>query len=139
MSVIKGKPDYRIILDISNGKYSKNQIKKTLRSIEVFNLQVIQGTNSFTFIQNIIKIGMYTIRLWLPGDAPPEWNRLKNFGDFQISIYENLDKKELDIKKDWRFKNQYWSNKNFYGKLRIKHLIDIIIHCYKLNSLRSFL
>jgi hypothetical protein len=137
MSVVKGKTDYRVVLDFSNEKCSKNKVKMALRKAEILNLQFEQYGHTCTRIQNIIKIGMYTIRLWLPGDTPQSWNKLKDYGDFEIDLYDTS--KSIDMTKDSRFKGQYWSNMNFFGKLRIKHLIDIIMHCNRLNRLSAFL
>ncbi len=33
----------------------------------------------------------------------------------------------------------YWINDNFFGKLRIKHLVDILFHCKRLDRLKAFL
>lgn len=161
MTAVKAKQENRVILDFSDRKYSKNQIKQSLRKVEILS-QYEEGNRSFIFIQNLIKIGMYTIRLWLPGDASPNWIKLKDYNDFAISIHEEQRKPILIIKgrsvgpstqfandfvknnnieltKDDRFKGQYWVSHNFFGRLHIKHLIDIIYHCQRLNLLKAFL
>lgn len=135
MTAIKAKQEPRLIFDFSSGKYSKNKIKQTLR-----NCEVVRGSISkdgvTTIYLNIIKIGMYTLYIHLPYDCPLTWNKLKQFRDFDVGI---ADPWTIDLRKDIRFKDQYWVSMNSFGNLRIKHLIDIIDHCCRLNKLKAFL
>lgn len=136
MTVIKLKKVGRQILDFSVGKHSKNKIRQALRSCEISAFKTGGDSNEIIHYTNTIKIGMYTIFLCLPHDSPSNWNRLRQFRDFMIGIYDpNL----IDITKDSRFKDQYWVSKNRFGQLHIKHLIDIIAYCQRLHRLRAFL
>lgn len=139
MTAIKAKSEDKIILNFSDDKCSKNHIKQSLRRCEIINIEET-GRDELIIYNNDIKVGMYTIRIDLPFDSHPSWNKLKDYADFQISIYDSIDKKNsIDLNKDTRFKNQYWVSQNFFGKLRIKHLIDIIAYCHRLNKLKAFL
>mgnify|MGYP001549103637 CR=1 FL=1 len=139
MSAIKAKQENKIILDLSNHNVSKNQLKNMLRTLEVRNQY--EDQKSTVFINNLIKVGMYTIKLWLPLDASPNWTKLKQYNDLQISIYEENDLKNtwIVLHDDSRFNTQYWVYYNYFGKLRIKHLLDILLYCQRLNNLRAFL
>jgi hypothetical protein len=139
MTAIKAKSELRTILDFSTEKCSKNRIKQALRNCSIVSLD--ESGTECTLYLNEIKIGMYTVVLLLPFDSSTRWNRLKDYGDFEIKIYESADPKanSINLKKDQRFSNQYWVSKNFFGQLRIKHLVDIIAHCYRLHRLRAFL
>lgn len=85
---------------------------------------------------NRIKVGMYTINMWLNFDLEGP-HRLREFREFEIAIYDG--KNQINLKADPRFKSQYWVSYNFFGKLKIKHLIDIIAHCQRLDRLKAFL
>lgn len=137
MTLIKAKLEERTIFDFSNGKYSKNKIKNYLDKTEIIHSQINDNMKDIIVYLNEIKIGIYTIKLQLPFDSSSDWKRLKDYKDFSISISEGDDKINLD--KDLKFKNQYWVSKNLFGHLKIKHLIDIISYCNRLNNLRSFL
>lgn len=136
MTIIKVKSEHKIILDISNKIYSKNKLKGTLKTLQIIHEET--SGHNVTMYVNEIKIGIYTIVLYLPYDSSPKWNRLKDFGDFEISIFERSIPTCINLAKDNRFKQQYWVNKNFFGKLRIKHLIDAIIYCQRLDRLNAF-
>ena len=98
-----------------------------------------ENENEFIIYNNIIKVGIYTITLYFPFDSSPHWRKLKDYGDFHIRIHDTIDQKsDIDIKIDSRFKSQYWVSKNFFGQLRIKHLIEIIAYCSRLNNLKAF-
>lgn len=140
MTAIKATPQDKVILDFSTGTCSKNRIKQALRKCEIVNMEQRDKTKEYVLYENIIKVGMYTIVLYFPFDSSPAWRKLRDYGDFNISIHDDPERAdEVDIKRDPRFKGQYWVNKNFFGQLRIKHLIDIIAHCHRLNKLRAFL
>lgn len=129
MTAIRVHEEPRTILDFS-GKCSKNKIRQALRSCKITN---IEGDILYT---NEIKVGMYTINIWLAFDLEgPHY--LREFREFEIAIYDG--KKAINIKTDPRFKDQYWVQHNFFGKLKIKHLIDVISHCKRLDKLKAFL
>ena len=136
MTVMKTKSELRTILDFSTGKCSKNYIRNSLRNCSITNL--CENENERTLYFNEIKIGMYSIMLLLPFDSSTKWNKLRDYGDFEVKIYDSKTS-AIDLKKDGRFNNQYWVHKNCFGQLRIKHLVDIITYCYRLNNLNAFL
>lgn len=139
MTAIKATAENREILNFNN-KCSKNSIKQSLQRCEVISLEQLVKANEFKLYRNTIKIGMYIVALELPLDSALTWHKLKDYGDFQVGIYDNADPKaaSINLKTDARFNTQYWVNNNFFGKLRIKHLIDIIAHCARLDKLKSF-
>lgn len=140
MTAIRSKLESRIILDFSNGKYSKNKIKQALRQCEVINILEGEDNNEWLVYDNQIKVGMYTIVLHLPLDCPSTYNKLKDYGDFEITIFDtSYRENSINLRKDSRFRDQYWVSHNFFGKLRIKHLVDIISHCKRLDKLKAFL
>jgi hypothetical protein len=136
MTAIKAKYEGRLVLDFSKGKYSKNKIKQSLRKCEIISSKPGIKPNEVTIFDNTIKIGMYTIHITLPYDSPATWNNFKQFKDFVIFIEDN---KRIDLSEDGRFKYQYWIKNNIFGWLKIKHLVDIIAHCIRLNNLKAFL
>jgi len=128
MSVIKGKKEDKLLLDFSDQQYSKNKIRKSLKAAEV--TTVISDGKMNRFIQYYIKVGMYTVWLWLPANAN---GKLKDC-DIQFSIHDN--KGALPIMSDGRFRNQYWTR---FESVTINNLVDIIAHCQRLNGLNAFL
>jgi hypothetical protein len=141
MTAIKASVESKIILDFSKGEFSKNKIKQALRQCEVIHSKRGSKPNEVTVFTHHIKVGMYTIGLMLLPDSSPNWTRLKQYGDFEVLIWDTNNPKvsAIPLKKDPRFKDQYWVSKNTFGQLRIKHLIDIIAYCHRLNKLRAFL
>lgn len=141
MTVIKATSQERVILNFNGKKCSKNHIKRALHQCEIVSVEI--GKTPFEYVKydNRIIVGMYCITLFLPFDSPAGWHKLKDYRDFAIVIHDT-DKRQargIDLKKDSRFKDQYWVSQNFFGKLRIKHLVDIIAHCHRLHQLRAFL
>jgi hypothetical protein len=141
MTAINAKSEVRTILNFSGKKYSKNHIKQSLRKCEIIGVERGERINDYILYLNKIKIGMYTVLLQLPFDSSTNWTRLKDYGDFEIKIYDTDDTNvgAINLKKDARFRHQYWVSKNIFGQLRIKHLIDIIAYCSRLDQLRAFL
>lgn len=139
MTAIRAHQERRTILDFSDGKYSKNRIKQSLRTCNITSIKECEEQDEFIFFTNEIKVGMYIIRLHLPFDSSKNWCKLSEYGDFEISIHESSSAPGLNLSRDSRFKSQYWSHKNYFGGLRIKHLIDIIAHCKRLDKLKAFL
>lgn len=144
MSLVKGKQEFRTILDFSFNKISKNRIKQSLRQAEV--LEVIQQEESSicTFVENDIIVGMYQIRLFFNHrEVGQHRTRLRDYGGFRIAIYERTRKgtvlHNINLNKDSRFKHETWIDLNKDCNVRIKNLVDIIILLQRLNSLRMFL
>ncbi len=139
MTAIRSHEEPRTVLDFSNGKCSKNKIRQSLRGCHLTSLEE-NDDYEVTLYQNEIKVGMYSIVIQLPFDLEGP-RKLKDFKDFEISIYDGADHKtsRVNLKKDPRFRSQYWVSLNFFGKLRVKHLIDIIAHCKRLDKLKAFL
>jgi len=137
MTLIKNSPEERTILDFSKGEISKNMIKSALRSAEV--LEHIKSENSFTWIDNYIKIGMYQISLqFYERNLVNSRRKLREYGSFDIVISERYrgDNAIIDRNKDVRFKSQYWIKNH---KLRMKDLVDVIMFIKRLNNLKAFL
>lgn len=141
MSLIKGKQEFRTILDFSKGKVSKNMIRRELRNAEVHELAQLPNTNSFTFVENDIKVGMYLIRLSFSSmDADRNRNRLREYGGFRIALYEIREKSIKNISLNNKlFKHQYWVELNKDYNLRAKNLTDVILYLKRLDSLKMFL
>lgn len=136
MTAIRAKSVKRVILDFSTPKCSRYYIMKSLRTCEVIGIQESKERPEFTIFNNEIKVGMYTIELELPIDSSFNWHKLREYGDFQVSIYDTM---LIDLEKDIRFKEQPWVAHNFFGQLRIKHLIDIIAYVHRLDKIKAFL
>lgn len=139
MTAIRSHEEPRTVLDFSNGKCSKNKIRQSLKDCHLTSLEE-NDDYEVTLYQNEIKVGMYSIVIQLPFDLEGP-RKLKDFKDFEISIYDGADHKtsRINLKKDPRFRSQYWVNLNFFGKLRVKHLIDVVAHCRRLDRLKAFL
>lgn len=136
MTVVKNVHSLREVLDFSGEHYSKNRIKKTLRALE-FKTIDYSGEGGRYFIHNIIKVGMYSIHLVT---NPQEGMlKLKDLSFILISIYEGKRKLPITLDKDGRFKHQYWVQNNIDNTFKIKHLIDAIMHCRRLDGLKAFL
>lgn len=152
MSLIKGKQEFRTILDFSKGNISKNMIKRALREVEVHELVRLQDTNTYTFVENDIIVGMYQIRLFFSSvNSASHRSRLREYGGFRIAIYERNRKagkpespkgavlQHINLSSDKRFKHQYWVDLNKDYSIRMKNLVDIIMHLNRLNNLKMFL
>lgn len=140
MSLIKGKIECRTILDFSNDTVSKNKIQRALRSAEVIEM-LCHDHNSYTFIENDIKVGMYNIKLAFYSLNTEGRSKLKEYGGFSIMVYENskVKPKSINLSKDTRFKHQYWVPLASNYKVRMKHLTDAIHYTQRLNQLSAFL
>jgi hypothetical protein len=140
MTLIKGKQEFRTILDFSKEKISRNMVQQALRKVEV--RELVQDCNNYTFIENDIIVGMYQIRLSFSSmDASVDRSRLREYGGFRISIYERKNKaiQNTNLLRDKRFKNQYWIYLNKNYDIRMKNLVDIILYLKRLNNLKMFL
>lgn len=139
MTAIRSHEEHRTILDFSHGKCSKNKIRQSLNNCQLTSLEENEDYEVILYL-NEIKVGMYSVVIQLPYDLEGP-RKLKDFKDFEICIYDSHDPKasRINLKKDTRFRSQYWVELNFFGKLRVKHLIDIIAHCKRLDKLKAFL
>jgi len=144
MSLIKGKQEFRTILDFSKVKLSKSKVREALRHAEVIEVDRINNSGH-TFVENMINVGMYQVRLFFSAvDADMTRSKLKEYGKFRVGIYEraNLGKSmnNINLSKDRRFKNQYWTELNKEGyNLCTSNLIDIIMYLHRLDNLKMFL
>jgi len=141
MSVNKVKHEYKTILDFSNQNLNKITVKRTLNSVDIVPLYQLETNRSFIkemiCIENEIKVGMYKICVVLsPAVQRLTNHKLKDFGDFTIQIYELG--KEINLKRDNRFRDQYWVQKNNSG-LKVIDLTDIVCYCNRLDCLKAFL
>src|SRR5574337_50905 len=132
MTAIRVHEEHQTVLDFSNGKHSKNKIKRTLGECK------FRWMEEDTLFINKIKVGMYSIELF-SFENPPGYLKLKDCQSFDISIRESNSSKDIPLDRDPRFRNQYWVNYNSAGKLRMKHLVDVIIHCQRLDRLKAVL
>lgn len=144
MSLIKGKQEFRTILDFSKSKISKNFVKQSLREAEVREVVCLPETNTYTFVENEIKVGMYQLRLSFESvDSINNRTKLKDYGGFNVAIYERNRKgnilKNINLEKDKRFKDQYWVEDSKNYNIRIKNLVDVVMHLERLNQLKLFL
>lgn len=142
MTKVRARLEHKTILDFSKGKVTRNRIRRALRKAEV--IEKIQTKRGLTFRENWIEIGMYRINI-IPYTVSTEpRNHLREYGGIALNIQESLNIQKNHYRlihphNDDRFKDQYWIELTKTYKVRIKHLIDIIYHCYKLNNLRAFL
>lgn len=142
MALIKGKQEFRTILDFSKDKISKNKVKRALREAEVRELVQLKDSNTHTFVENDIKIGMYRIRLFFSSiDSSRDRSRLKEYGGFRVAIYECRGNviQNINLSTDRRFKHQYWADLNKDYDIRMKNLTDIIMFVKRLDNLKMFL
>jgi hypothetical protein len=140
MTMVRCKVEHKTILDFSKGKVTRNRIRQSLRKIEV--VEKIQTNKCLTFRENWIEIGMYRINI-IPYTISAEPRRhLREYGGMAINIQEKTNSHRWIIihpSLDNRFSEQCWVALNNSYMIRIKHLIDIIYHCHKLNKMRAFL
>lgn len=142
MSLIKGKQEFRTILDFTKGKISKNMIKRALRQVEVHEVTQLPGSESYTFVENGIRIGMYQLQIIFPSvSADRQRTRLREYGGFKVGIFERKGKTlcNINVTTDKRFKDQYWTSYNKDYQIRMKNLTDIIMYLKRLDNLKSFL
>jgi len=137
MSLVKAKLKEKDILDFSAGKISKRCVKRALQQVEILEFD---NCNGICLVDNWITVGMYRIRISpiMSFDREPK-TRLKDFGNFGIDIEERGQcGKHIDFKKDTRFKHQSWVTAARDYQLGTENLIDIILHCSRLNKLCAF-
>jgi hypothetical protein len=135
MTVIRSSHSLRNVLDFSGAHCSKNQIKQALRALEVQTVEHQDGNRYY--IHNQIKVGMYIIQIVT---NPQEGLlKLKDLDVLLISIYEVNGKLPIQLDRDGRFKHQYWVQHNINSTFKVKHLVDAVAHCQRLDGLKAFL
>ena len=135
MSLIKGQRQTHTILDFSDPNISKNKIKESLRILNI--VHTCFNKKQLTIFDNFIKVGAYNIKLVLHENYDSKPKKLKQFGRFQIRLFEQ--EKEINLIKDYRFKGQSWVKDNTNHQLKIRDLVNGIVYCSKLNKLKLFL
>ncbi len=144
MSLIKGKQEFRTILDFSKGKVSKNMIKQALRNVQVQEVTKLPDSESYTFVENQIRVGMFKIRILFPSlSAYQDRQLLREYGGFRVGIYEVTSTGKNKVLRNINlnhklFKDQYWVDLNQTYKIRMKNLVDIIMYLKRLDNLKSF-
>jgi len=142
MTKVRGALEIKTILDFSKGRVTRNRIRQSLRKAEV--IEQIQSNKGLTFRENWIEVGMYKINIIPYAISTEPRRRLREYGGIAINILEALNHEKnhhrlIHPHDDERFKDQYWTDLTKNYKVRIKHLVDIIYHCHKLDKLRVFL
>ena len=142
MTKVRAKLEIKTILDFSKGKVTRNRIKQAIRKTEV--IETFQSKNRTILRENCIRVGMYRIDI-IPSSVSTESRKyLREYGAFAINIYESMNSQHNHHKlvhphSDSRFEGQHWITRLKGYNLRIKHLIDIIYYCDRLNKMRAFL
>jgi len=127
----------KTILNFSDGKVTRSKLRKSLSAAK-FIPSVCRGEGlRFSFVDNEILVGMYKIRILLNWEKEGQF--LRNYGGFQIRVYQGDEEQEIDLDSDRRFNFQSWIYLNQNSKLKIKHLAEIILYCQRLNKLKAFL
>lgn len=137
MTAIKVKEESRTLLDFSSGKYSKNKIKQLLRSCKV--AATSGELDDLTLYVNKIRVGVFTIELVLPFDSPSTWQQISDYRDLSISVSIGQDEEPIQLLKEPVFKSQEWARKNFFGNFRMKHLVEAVAYCKRLDKIKAFL
>lgn len=142
MTAIKCKQEYKTLLDFSDTKrVSKNLVKQQLRNAELQSYR--NDGRSMIHITHDIVVGMYKIRLSLHNDMHAQKSKLKEYGNFSLSIMEltNSGEKYGSVYVslppwDKLFKTQSWY---YNSNLRINDLADAVVYCKRLSKLKAFL
>lgn len=142
MGLIRGKQEFRSILDFSAENISKNFVKQSLREVEIEGL-VRSESGHYTYIENQITVGMYQIQLSFQSvEGPDSKSKLKDRGSFRVAIYEQKRSnvlKNINLDRDKRFSHQYWVKLNHQSDIKINSLADIIVYLHRLDRLKLFL
>jgi hypothetical protein len=137
MSLVKAKLKEKDVLNFSSDKISKRYIRQALRRAEVIDIDY--SDNDTILINNYITVGMYKIRIIPSQISTTKRTRLKEYGGFCVEVWEQGSKEKwIDIRKDPLFRDQNWIEKSWHHGLYITHLVDVILHCSRLNKLRAF-
>lgn len=133
MTASKVRHESRTILDLSKGRLSKNKVIKLLRETEV----LTSTDDSSIYIDNDVRVGIYSIKLLLNSGNGP---KLKNYGRFGIRLYEikRDGQQEIMIEKDPNFKSNDWVKRNAKYELRTNDLVSAILYCKRLDKLKLF-
>lgn len=131
MTSLKTIVVHRDILNFSRDRISKSFVRQTLRKTQFDH--IIHDDKKSEIVINHITVGMYHIQLVLEARGG-----LRNF-EVQIREGINIFKGHINLKKDGRFNTQYWNDLNQQSRLTTENLVDIIMHCHRLNSLKTFL
>lgn len=145
MTLIKTNDrETRTVLDFSGDRCSKNKIRKRLRSIEIESWRQTgekpASGNSIRFIDNEIKVGIFTIDIFIPGLTVgiQGEHKLKDFKTgLGIGIREDKrDNSHIKVYSHPLFRDQYWKS---FTNFRMKHLVDVIVYLQRLDHLKAFL
>ena len=141
MCLVKAKQEYRTILDVSERKrVSKNFVRQSLRKAEIYDF-LIDGTTT-KVLGN--EMGMYLIKIdfsYLDSSKPRR--HLREYGGVGVTIFEGKQDnpnswKAVRIERDKRFCFKEWLVPAATYSLRLNDLVDVVVHCSKLNKLRVF-
>ena len=141
MCLVKAKQEYRTILDFSwQKRVSKNLVRQSLRKAEISDFR--RDSGSIYILDNEIKVGMYRIKLLFSSlDSSRPRQRLREYKGVGIAILEGSDPysyESISIDKDKRFCYKNWLLPSVNYSLRLNDLVDVIVHCSKLNKLKVF-
>lgn len=143
MSMVRAKLERKVILDFSKGKVTKNRIRQSLRKVEL--VEYLEVNDVGVIRDNIIQVGMFQIHIYPYALSTEPRNRIKEYGGLGFLIYERkIDScgaswHKIKLARDKRFPNKQWLKLNKLYRIRMKHLVEIIHHCYRLDRLRIFL
>lgn len=131
---------YKTILDFSNQNINKSQVARAIKTVQLCSSS---KEDEFSVYYNDIVVGMYIVRLF---GAPRSELGTKKWENFGFYIYEagNSDIRAFDkwinLRKNPLFNQQYWaSSEGNISAIKSKDIVNIIMHCNRLNSLKSFL
>jgi hypothetical protein len=136
MTAIKITTEHKTILDFSDGKVSRNHITNKVRCADFLEFTHNDKYDMRTYLSYDIKIGIYTVYVDLLHTASCA-KKLKDYGTFCVRIFEGG--KEVNLKRDVRFRTQSWAKDSNKFKMRIPHLVEAIMFCNRLNHLKAFL
>lgn len=142
MTVMKvNDRETRTVLDFSGSRYSKNKIRQHLKNIEIETYRVTgeksASGDSMCFVDNEIKVGIFTVKLYLSYEDG--LRKLRDYNVIAINICENnRENPYINICTNPFFRKQYWAAETFEG-FNIRHLTDVISHLQRLNNLKAFL
>ena len=136
MTAIKITTEHKTILDFSDGKASRNSVTSKLRSADFLEYKHSEKGDARTYLNYHVKVGIYDIYVDLCHTKSCA-RKLKDYGTFCVRIWEG--EKEINLKRDSRFKSLNWVKLNDKFNMRIPHLVEAIMFCNRLNNLKIFL
>jgi len=131
MTTVKSIVEHRDILNFNRDSISKSFVRQTIRKTKFDH--IVQGEAMTVIVINHITVGMYHIQLCLGAHGG-----LRNF-TVQIRDSLNVYKGPINLNKDSRFNTQNWSRTSLDNRLNTENLVDIIMHCHRLNKMKVFL